>query len=73
MHKMMHEKHVRHEQIRADQAAVDSIDATIKTNIQPCLVSMHQAPGGWADSFEWVLQEKAVHGQHKVDLCTPPG
>jgi hypothetical protein len=39
MHKMMHEKHKRLEQIRADQAAVDRIDETIRTNIQPCLVS----------------------------------
>lgn len=39
MHKMMHEKHKRLEQIRADQAAVDRIDETIRTNIQPCLMS----------------------------------
>lgn len=39
MHKMMHEKHRRAEQIRADQAAMDRIDETIKSNIQPCLVS----------------------------------
>lgn len=39
MHKMMHEKHTRQEQIRANQAAIDRIDATIRTNIQPCLVS----------------------------------
>jgi type IV secretory pathway VirB10-like protein len=43
MHKMMHEKHRRQEQIRADQAAMDRIDETIKTNIQPCLVSRQEA------------------------------
>jgi len=39
MHKMMHEKHKRQEQIKADQAALERIDETIRTNIQPCLVS----------------------------------
>jgi hypothetical protein len=39
MHKMLLEKHKRSEEIKADQAALDKIDATISTHIQPCLVS----------------------------------
>lgn len=39
MHKMLLEKHKRCEEIKADQAALDKIDATITTQIQPCLVS----------------------------------
>lgn len=40
MHGMLHEKHKRQEQIKADQAALDRIVETIRTNIQPCLVSL---------------------------------
>jgi hypothetical protein len=39
MHKMLLEKHKRSEEIKADQATLDKIDATISTHIQPCLVS----------------------------------
>lgn len=70
MHKMMHEKHMRQEQIRADQAAVDRIDATIKTNIQPCLVSCSR-------SLSAVLAAQAadpagcsvMHGQHTSGIA----
>lgn len=38
MHKMMHEKHRRNEEIKADTAALQKIEDTINTHIQPCLV-----------------------------------
>ncbi|KAF6256887.1 hypothetical protein COO60DRAFT_58208 [Scenedesmus sp. NREL 46B-D3] len=42
MHKMLLEKHKRCEEIKADQAALDKIDATITTQIQPCLARLEQ-------------------------------
>eukprot|EP00775_Hariotina_reticulata_P009965 gene9965-10120_t len=37
MHKMMQEKHRRSEEVKADQAAVNKIEETMQTHIQPCL------------------------------------
>jgi hypothetical protein len=38
MHGMLHERHRRQEEIKADQAAIERINETIRTNIRPCLV-----------------------------------
>lgn len=40
MHKMMHEKHKRLEEVKADTATLQKVDDTINTHIMPCLVGV---------------------------------
>ncbi|WIA31003.1 hypothetical protein OEZ86_001044 [Tetradesmus obliquus] len=62
MHKMMLEKHKRSEEIKADQAALDKIDTTISTHIQPCLTRLEQDI-----QYKQALREQ-VAGQLQGDM-----
>jgi hypothetical protein len=69
MHKMMLEKHKRSEEIKADQAALEKIDATISTHIQPCLVRASQTQ--LAQQLAAELPHKPLAEDNSQSSATP--